>query len=79
MLQEIRRQTPVSTEREEKHHLTPGQLEASNSEITGSTCCLPLMLLITPAVDAPDPSDLLVGAANWANSVAIEALVIFAG
>lgn len=36
------------------------------------------MLLITPAVDEPDPSEVLEGAANCANSVAIEALVIFA-
>jgi hypothetical protein len=36
------------------------------------------MLLITPAVDEPEPSDVLVGAANCANSVAIEELVILA-
>lgn len=37
------------------------------------------MLLITPAVDVPVPSELFAGAANCANSVAMEVLVTFAG
>lgn len=78
MLQKIRCHTPVRIKWKEENHLMISQSTGRVNRTREATCCRPPMLLITAAVEMPEPSDALDGGANCANSVAIEEFVICA-